>query len=108
MSPVPEEQGEISLRSAGQRRVNILWERTQAVIAVSVTGSALIASILLVRWTLVITDPTQQVHPLFASMVTGAFVLLSNLANLVIGFYFGRSNHARTGGIGGGSVTEER
>ena len=29
-----------------------------------------------------------------------AFVFLTGVANLVIGFYFGRTNHQRTGGIG--------
>lgn len=35
------------------------------------------------------------------SVRMGAFVFLYGIANLVIGFYFGRTNHQRVGGPGG-------
>ena len=76
---------ETALRTAGQRRVNILWEVTQAVIAIAVTTSTLWVAGSLAR---------QQ------SSDMAAFLLLSNAFFLVIGFYFGRTNHARQGGIG--------
>ena len=31
----------------------------------------------------------------------GQFIFLTNVLFVVIGFYFGRTNHQRTGGIGG-------
>jgi len=76
---------ETALRTAGQRRVNILWEVTQAVIAIAVTTSTLWVAGSLAR---------QQ------SSDMAAFLLLSNAFFLVIGFYFGRTNHARQGGVG--------
>ena len=80
----PAEDDQTILRTAGQRRVNLLWEVTQSVIAIAVVGTTLWAS-----FTLAV-----KVSPDLT-----AFVLLSNAFFLVIGFYFGRTNHTRTGGI---------
>jgi hypothetical protein len=82
-----EESSEISLRTAGQRRVNIIWELTQALIAGLVTTATLLAAVVLV-----LKDQKAE----------AAFLLLSNAFFLVIGFYFGRTNHQRVGGVGVG------
>ncbi len=62
--------------SAGQRRVNILWEATQASIAIGVTLAFIYVSIKSVD------SPD-----------------LKNAFFLIVGFYFGRTNHQRTGGV---------
>lgn len=73
------------LKTAGQRRINIIWEGTQAIIALLVTATTLyVSSSLSLR-----------------GEGTAAFLLISNAFFLVIGFYFGRTNHQRSGGIGG-------
>ena len=74
-------------KTAGQRRVNIIWEGTQALIALCVTGATLYVSA-----QLALKDNAQ----------TAAFLLLSNAFFLVIGFYFGRTNHQRVGGVHSG------
>lgn len=79
------DEKEPSLVSAGQRRINIIWEVTQAVIAIMVVFTFLIVSS-----KLVLSQTSDMV----------AFVVLSNVVALVIGFYFGRTNHTKTGGIG--------
>jgi cytochrome bd-type quinol oxidase subunit 2 len=95
--PTPEadaaKRDETSLRTAGQRRVNIIWEMTQAFIAAVVTLATLLAAV-----TLVLKDQKAE----------AAFLLLSNAFFLVIGFYFGRTNHARTGGVGGNVAQFDR
>ena len=69
----------------GQQRVNILWERTQAFIAVVV----------------VIANMAVGVHIGFSgSKDTAAPPILSNGLFLVVGFYFSRTNHERVGGVG--------
>lgn len=73
---------EENLRSAGQRRVNLIWEYTQAGVAILVV-SANVINELLARYAPVATDPQSD--------------LLGNAFFLVIGFYFGRTNHARIG-----------
>jgi hypothetical protein len=71
--------------TAGQRRINVIWEVTQSVIALAVTGSTLYVAAKL---------------SLITPALTAAFLLLSNAFFLVVGFYFGRTNHQRQGGIG--------
>lgn len=73
-------------KTAGQRDINRLWESTQARIAQAVVGANIIY---------VFTVPF-----LPQSQPAGA-LLLSNAFFLVIGFYFGRTNHTKTGGVGG-------
>ncbi len=81
-----------ALKAAGQRRVNILWEITQATIALLVTGTGMYtAAQLALRG-----DESADSK----SIAITAFLLISNTVFLVIGFYFGRTNHQRTGGIG--------
>jgi len=77
------------LITAGQRRVNLVWEFTQAAIALLVTGTTLGVCALLVY-----TGKSDQ----------GAFLLLSNVFFLVVGTYFQRTNHTKTGGVGANEV----
>lgn len=74
------------LVSAGQRHINVMWERTQQVIAVSVSAFTLSACLYLVIY----GDP---------SMAVPAFLLLSNVFFLVVGTYFQRTNHTKIGGV---------
>ena len=62
--------------SKGQRRVNLIWESTQAFIALVVTSSFVFVSI--------------------RGIDSQA---LNNTFFVVIGFYFGRTNHQRVGGV---------
>jgi len=70
----------------GQRRINLIWEVTQALVAVAVTFVTLYVSA-----ALALRGDTDE----------AARLLLSNAFFLVIGFYFGRTNHQRVGGVGG-------
>jgi hypothetical protein len=74
-----------ALVSYGQRRINLIWEITQAIVAVSVTFATLYTAVSLT------IDGTPD---------SAAFLLLSNAFFLVSGFYFGRTNHQRIGGVG--------
>ena len=89
----PRTTSEDDRKSAGQRRVNIIWEVTQAFIALAVTLATLY-----VASRLAVTGGADM----------AAFLLLSNAFFLVIGFYFGRTNHSRQGGIGGSDLREPR
>ena len=63
--------------TSSARSINMIWEFTQALIAMGVTAATLYMSI----------------HGMVVEALGNAFFL-------VIGFYFGRTNHARTGGTG--------
>lgn len=73
--------------SLGQRTINAVWENTQRWIALAVTGTSLSVA----AW-LAIMGATESVQ-------TAALVFVFGVANLVIGFYFGRTNHQRVGGV---------
>lgn len=73
------------LTTAGQRRINLIWEYTQAFIAVVVVvANLVVGSIFGIR-----RIPAGEFP----------FVLSSSLF-LVLGFYYSRTNHAAIGGIG--------
>lgn len=87
------EQSETSLRSEGQRTVSMLWETTQKDIAKVTVGGAVFLAIIIVlfgKW-LGLGDDIR----------IAAFMFVAGAANLVIGFYYGRTNHQRVGGPGG-------
>lgn len=71
-----EQQIESERHASGQRRVNILWETTQAFIAMAVTLANIYAALRGIE-----SPP------------------LNNTFFLVVGFYFGRTNHQRVGGV---------
>lgn len=88
----PTTTAEEDRKTAGQREINRKWEDTQASIALWVIRIALlVASVLALcgRW---LGVPEIQL---------AAIVFLFGVANLVTGFYFGRTNHQRSGGVGG-------
>ena len=74
--------------TAGQRRVNMIWELTQAVIAVCVTTAA----------TAVAAYRATHAEPIAPD--GAALQLLSNAFFLIVGFYFSRTNHTKVGGVG--------
>jgi hypothetical protein len=88
--PAPPEESthEVDARVlmvAGQRRVNMIWELTQAAIAISVT-----IAVLVVGASLALSGESSMT----------AFLFMSNTFSLIIGFYFSRTNHTQIGGTG--------
>lgn len=67
------------------QRINLIWEWTQAFIAVLAVVAAVSVSVF-------------QVITSDASAADRAFQFLTNTGLLVIGFYFGRTNHTRPTG----------
>jgi len=65
-------------KTAGQRKVNIIWEMTQAAIAVSVTSAMIFCA----------------VNKIESAAISNAFTL-------VISMYLIRTNHTKIGGVGG-------
>lgn len=83
-SVAPDTTEEEDRTTAGQRRVNIIWEITQSIIALSVVFSNLFVAV-----NVGLTHPDGVIPD-----------MLSNSLFLVIGFYFSRTNHSAIGGIG--------
>ena len=81
----PTTTAQEDLTTAGQRRVNLIWEYTQAFIA----GLVIISNMAMGLFFGVKRIPAGE-YP---------FVLSSSLF-LIVGFYFSRTNHQAIGGIG--------
>ncbi len=73
------------LRTAGQRRINLIWELTQAIVAILITATTMGTVVAMVRM----------------KEIDKALQLLSAAFFLIIGFYFSRTNHTKTGGVTG-------
>lgn len=80
----PTTTSEQDTNTANQRKINLIWEMTQAFIAVVVILSNMVAGL-----TYAVTGKTDNIP-----------AVLSSSLFLVIGFYFSRTNHAAIGGIG--------
>lgn len=97
ITPMPEKSVESKTTAeqdrvtAGQRAINLIWENTQMKVALSVIWSSLAAAIILSVFGKFLGS---------ADLQLAAVVFLFGVANLVTGFYFGRTNHQRTGGVG--------
>lgn len=85
VSVAPTTTVQQDLTTAGQRRINLIWEYTQAVLAVFVVGANMIVGTMQG-----LGYSTGRDHP----------VILSSALFLVIGFYYARTNHAAIGGVG--------
>jgi hypothetical protein len=83
-SVAPTTTSQQDLVTAGQRKINLIWEWTQSVISVSVVASNMIVA--------VYDGISSQPHE-FPTVLSSALFL-------IVGFYFSRTNHAAIGGIG--------
>ena len=88
----PQTTEEEDRKTASQREVNLIWETTQMRVALSVIWASLLVSSVLATAGKYLGTPDLQL---------AAIVFLFGVANLVTGFYFGRTNHQRVGGVGG-------
>lgn len=85
----PTTTGEQDRMTAGQRRVNLIWEGTQASIALAVVVVTLFAD----------TKVALGVQEITTNQLA-ALMQLNVMMGLVVGFYFSRTNHTAIGGLG--------
>lgn len=92
----PTTTAEQDLTAKGQRGINLIWERTQAYISISVVGTTCLGVL------------TSIIGRLFVPQTAVTFPAeWWTILGLVIGFYFGRTNHTRSGGVGQRHLLEE-
>lgn len=80
----PKTTAQEDLVTASQRKVNLIWEVTQAIIAIAVVLCNMIAALFNV-----VSGKGSDVP-----------MILSSSLFLIIGFYFSRTNHQAIGGVG--------
>jgi hypothetical protein len=73
----PDTTAQQDITTAGQRRVNLIWEGTQA-------GIAIVVTLALIYCKITRTPAEEIIYAFF----------------LIIGFYFSRTNHTAIGGLG--------
>ena len=76
---------EENLRTAGQRRINIIWEITQAAVTILITCAAIYCA----------------VNGVKADVLNFAFVA-------VISTYYARTNHTKVGGVPAAAESDHR
>lgn len=84
MNIAPTTTAAHDLATQGQRKINLIWESTQAIVAIVVTGATLY-----VASSLALKDNAEA----------AAFLLLSNAFFVVVQAYLIRTNHSRQGGV---------
>jgi len=80
----PTTTAQEDLTTAGQRKINLIWEWTQAMISIMVVLANVVVAVY---------DGMIAPHPEYPAV-------LSNTLFLVVGFYFSRTNHSAIGGVG--------
>jgi hypothetical protein len=112
LSKAPTTTAQQDLISAGQREVNLLWENTQSRLALIIIVAFNLVIFLVIGWALwrltTEVDGDSSLVLAVLALISTALTLLYGLTNLVVGFYFGRTNHQRTGGIGGEDIERSR
>lgn len=93
----PAQAEQISLMTEGQRKVNMMWEHTQSKIApfVVIFGTLVNAFVIFV---LAIFHRELSVE--LIALVSMCLQFINVTVGIVIGFYFGRTNHTAIGGTG--------
>jgi len=86
------------LRTEDQRRISGIWEGTQQRIALSVVWVALFVVSILVLSPIIVLVVKGSTPEFAVTASVAGMLFLTGIANLVIGFYFGRTNHTRVGG----------
>lgn len=102
----PTTTAQQDLTTAGQRRINLIWEYTQAcVAALVVLTNMIVAAVIALRD----TPPVLLANGLMVPGVRSEVpTILSSSLFLIVGFYFSRTNHVAIGGIGEKPMTEYR
>lgn len=93
----PDTTHQEDLTTAGQRTINLIWEHTQSKIALFVIIAGMLVNCISVLIMLIFKHEITVVQVALISLCL-QFVNLT--CGIVIGFYFGRTNHTAIGGIG--------
>ena len=88
-SPIPSTTtSEQDKHTASQRNINRTWEYTQSVIALVVVIATIIVNGMIALYGMSGTE-----------ISSAALMQLNVMGALIVGFYFGRTNHQRVGGV---------
>lgn len=95
LAPTTTEQDD--LVTEGQRHINLIWETTQSRIALLVVSAGVFLNSVLV---VLIVFSNREVSITQLSLISISLQFINLTVGIVIGFYFSRTNHTKTGGVG--------
>jgi hypothetical protein len=81
-----------------QQKVSGMWESTQRLIAIAVVLDVLFVATVIVLIPPLLALTGHQADEAVKAAAVGGLLFLTGVSNLVIGFYFGRTNHQKVGG----------
>lgn len=93
----PDTTAQQDITTAGQRKVNLIWENTQSKIALMVIIAGLAVNGAIV---MIVVFGQREIGVNKLALISLCLQFINMMAGIVIGFYFSRTNHAAIGGIG--------
>lgn len=85
------------ITKAGQRKINLIWERTQSKIALMTVIAWVVISAAVIG-SMIFSD--RDINATKMAVVTAGLSSISLTVGIIIGFYFSRTNHSAIGGVG--------
>jgi hypothetical protein len=93
----PKTTEEEDIVTAGQRKINLIWETTQSKIAlISVISSQTVNIVVIVA----LLFKTGKIASETIAVITASIAAMNLTVGIIIGFYFSRTNHSAIGGVG--------
>lgn len=89
----------------GQRVINLLWEKTQSKIALLCIGGTMLINVIVVGAMLFTKFEISSVK---IAVISASLASMGLTVGIIIGFYFGRTNHTLTGGIKDNTSLQDR
>jgi hypothetical protein len=86
-----------TLKTAGQRAINLIWENTQSRAAMGILSVVLSVCAFVIVWAVIHFETNNKE---LMGLAISALVLLTNMSTAVLTFYFMRTNHTKQGGVG--------
>jgi hypothetical protein len=83
--------------TAGQRRINLIWETTQSQIAKVSIYTGLFTNMIVIILLIVFH---KEISTTMIVVVMASLASMNGTMGIIIGFYFSRTNHSSIGGTG--------
>jgi len=96
-SLAPTTTAQEDMVTAGQRTINLIWENTQAKIALFTVMVGVLVNALVI---ILVIFFNREVSTTQLALISICLQFINLTVGIVIGFYFSRTNHAAIGGVG--------
>lgn len=95
LTPTTTEEQDVT--TEGQRRINLIWEKTQSWIALLVVSAGVLVNSVIITAIIFLNKETSVTQ---LALISISLQFINLTTGIVIGFYFSRTNHQAIGGVG--------